>query len=60
MTPDLAQINGFFVGLLSDDELAAFNEAVAQGAAIRSYEGVGGFMGMAKVRLISPPTEGDQ
>lgn len=47
----LADLDGMFVGLLSDDELKAFEIAVREGLARRSYEGGGGFMGLAKVRI---------
>lgn len=43
--------DGFFVGMLSDDELEVFDAAVEAGVAFRSYEGGGGLMGLAKVRL---------
>jgi hypothetical protein len=44
-------LDGIFVGMLSERELAAFNEMCRTGEARRSYEGAGGFMGLAKVRL---------
>lgn len=49
---DLSHMDGWFVGSLSDDELAAFDEAVERGEACRSYEGVLGFMGSAKERFL--------
>ena len=42
---------GLFVGLLTDDEAEAFNRCVQGQFAFRSYEGAGGFLGLAKVRL---------
>lgn len=46
-------IEGLFVGLLNPEELAFFEIEVAAGRAHRSYEGVAGFMGLAKVRRIT-------
>lgn len=54
MTMYLHEMDGMFVGLLDDDEIAEFDRAVKAGKARRSYEGAGGFMGLAKVRLIRP------
>lgn len=55
MTPErfepIAWADGIFVGMLNADEIALFDEAVEQGIAHRSYEGAGGFMGLAKVRF---------
>ena len=42
---------GIFVGMLSDEELELFEEAVKEGIAVRSYEGGAGFFGLAKVRF---------
>lgn len=47
----LAGCNGLYVGLLSDDELAAFDRLCATGEARRHFPGVGGLMGMAKVQF---------
>ena len=49
------QIDGLFVGQLSDEELQSFDAAVAAGLAERSYEGGAGFMGVAKVRATGGP-----
>ena len=49
---DLERIEGLFVGSLDDYELWLFEHAVADGMAVRSYEGGAGFMGLAKVRLV--------
>ena len=49
---DLEQIDGLFVGQLSDKELRTFERAVEDGEARRVYEGGAGFMGLAKVRVI--------
>lgn len=43
--------NGLHVGLLSPHELKAFDYLCEKGAARRSYAGVGGFMGLAKVEM---------
>lgn len=48
----LDEMEGVFVGLLNDEESATFQRAVDAGIARRSYEGGGGFMGLAKVRLM--------
>jgi len=45
------RMNGIFVGMLSDREIEALNRCVIDGLAVRSYEGGGGFMGLAKARL---------
>lgn len=52
----VARVNGFFVGFLDDDELAAFDRLCADGQARRLYQGAGGFMGLAKVELFPTPT----
>lgn len=53
----LHEMEGLFVGLLRDEELEEFDRAVREGRARLSYEGAGGFLGLAKVRLIvdAPP-----
>lgn len=48
----LYRIDGLFVGLLDKEELAIFDDACRHYEARRSYEGGGGLMGLAKVRLI--------
>lgn len=52
---DLDRMEGMFVGQLNEHELRVFNNAVAKGWAERSYEGGGGLMGLAKVRLVRVP-----
>lgn len=47
----LNRIEGLFVGLLDKEELEIFDEACRTQEAYRSYEGGGGFMGLAKVCL---------
>lgn len=55
MMDDLSRINGLFVGQLDASELKMFEQAVMDGRAYRSYEGGGGFLGLAKVRLVMVP-----
>jgi hypothetical protein len=43
--------NGLFVGLLSPDELEAFNYLCEKRAARRVYRGASGFMGLAQVEI---------
>lgn len=50
----LGRIDGLFVGLLDKEELEIFDAACRSQDAYRSYEGGGGFMGLAKVRLRRP------
>lgn len=50
---DLKRIEGLFVGQLDEHEMRTFERAVQDGDAVRSYEGGAGFMGLAKVRLLS-------
>jgi hypothetical protein len=49
---DLERIEGLFVGQLDEREVRTFERAVQDGEARRSYEGVAGFMGLARVRLV--------
>ena len=49
---------GLPVGTLEEWERDAFDRLCAAGLARHSYEGVGGFLGLAKVRL--SPTEGER
>lgn len=51
MLTDLERLDGVYVGFLDKGELWLFEKAVSDGMASRSYEGAGGFMGLAKVRL---------
>lgn len=52
----IKHLDGLFVGLLDERELDALNFCCSEGLATRSYEGVGGFMGLAKVRIAKPVT----
>lgn len=49
---DYLYLEGLFVGSLNDLEMDDFERLVKDGKAYRSYEGVGGFLGLAKVRLV--------
>ena len=51
-TIDLAGLAGLYVGQLDANELEAFNAACLAGTAQRVYEGAGGFLGLAKVRIV--------
>jgi hypothetical protein len=48
----LRRIAGLFVGALDADELEAFERLRRAGHVRRSYEGVGGMMGLATVRRV--------
>jgi hypothetical protein len=48
---DISWADGVFVGLLSPEEIEEFDRLVKMGWAYHSYEGGGGFMGLAKVRF---------
>lgn len=52
MSTRLHEMDGMFVGSLNAEELVLFEMACARGFARRSYEGAGGLLGLAKVRLI--------
>lgn len=49
----LSRIEGLFVGMLDEAEAREFERLVKAGVAARSYEGAGGFMGLAKVRRMA-------
>ena len=46
----LSRVDGLFVGMLDEDEQERFYALCKRGLARETYEGVGGFMGLAKVR----------
>jgi hypothetical protein len=50
----LQRVDGLFVGLLSEEELHDFALAVKLGLARESYEGAAGFLGVPKIRRVSP------
>jgi hypothetical protein len=54
----MTNINGLHVGMLTPEELRWFEAEIKAGRAYRSYEGAGGLIGLAKVKLI--PTNSDQ
>lgn len=43
---------GMYVALLTDEEMKIFEEAIKARIAHRSYTGVGGWFGLAKVGLV--------
>jgi hypothetical protein len=45
----ITRAQGLHVGLLTDDELAMFEQCVKRCMAYRSYEGPSGLLGMPKV-----------
>ena len=53
----LAWLDGLYVGQLSEGELRMFDQAVKDGWAVRSYNGPGGWLGLAKVRICEPGAE---
>ena len=54
LVEEVSHWDGLFVGQLDGTELETLDRAVASGIAKRSYEGAGGFMGLAKVRVTLP------
>lgn len=55
MRETLRGADGLYVGMLTESEREAFDYLCEKGAARREYGGVGGFMGLAKVRLVGRP-----
>lgn len=53
------QMNGLYVGLLSDDEMEAFDTACRLGLARRCYKGTSGFLGLARVALAPSTSDGE-
>ncbi len=49
---DLARLEGLHVGLLTPEELRAFNKACERKQAWRDYGDLAGFLGMPKVRIV--------
>jgi hypothetical protein len=49
----LAPLEGLHVGLLSIPELEALSRCVRRGTYRRDYDGVAGFLGLAKVRRVT-------
>lgn len=45
------RLEGLFEGQLNEDEIKSFYRCIQDGYAHRSYEGVSGFLGLAKVRV---------
>lgn len=49
----ISRLNGMYVGMLNDSEMAAFNRCCERGTATRNYNHPGGaFLGLAKVHMI--------
>jgi hypothetical protein len=46
-------LEGLYAGQLTEEERAAFNFLIAHGLARRTWEGVGGLLGLAKVRVLA-------
>lgn len=65
MTPDevrledawllVKRLDDIYVGLLSAEELTAFDACCQHGWARRVYTGIGGQLGLAKVQLLKRP-----
>jgi hypothetical protein len=51
MREAILRVEGLFVGQLDADEMLLFEAAVKARIAYRSYEGMAGLLGLAKVRL---------
>lgn len=50
-------LDGLYLGSLDAYERERVDQAVAQGIARLTYEGVGGFLGLARVRLNESPAD---
>lgn len=48
----LSHMHGLYVGQLDEEESRIFRMAVANGFAYSTYDGAGGFLGLAKVRVL--------
>jgi hypothetical protein len=48
-------LDGLFVGMLDDEELAVFRQAVIGGLARVSYSGYAGLLGLGRVRVMDTP-----
>jgi len=48
----IRHLDGIYVGLLDGQDLEAFERCCKAGTARRSYEGVAGFLSLAKVRIV--------
>ena len=49
---EVSDWEGLFVGQLKPHELERLEEAIREGLARKSFEGVSGFLGLSKVRMI--------
>lgn len=50
---DLEEMNGFFYGMLNEEEQKIVDQAVTDHKAIRVYDGVGGLLGLSQVRVLN-------
>jgi hypothetical protein len=48
-------LDGLYVGQLTDAELLEFERLIQEGRAVRAYSGAGGLMGLAKVKILDEP-----
>lgn len=48
----LSRVEGLFIGILNEAEIAEFDSLVEHHKALYSYEGASGFMGLAKARRL--------
>lgn len=57
---DPGRLHGLFVPQLTDEELVVFDRMVREGRARRSYQGLAGFMGVARVEIVELEDESPQ
>jgi hypothetical protein len=55
----IADLDGLFVGQLNEEEMDLFRAAVKRREARRSFEGVAGLMGLARVRCMREVPRGE-
>ena len=48
----IREVDGLYVGSLTDEEMESFNRCIADGFAQRTYEGPAGLMGLAKIKVL--------
>lgn len=51
---DPSRIHGLFVPQLTQEETIVFDRMVREGRARRTYQGLAGFMGVARVEILEP------
>jgi hypothetical protein len=49
----IKELNGLYVGLLDSDEIESLDRCISDHVAIKDYNHVGGFLELAKVKIIS-------